>query len=395
MGINNVVRSRGFKNFMAKLYGWGASVVILGALFKINHYPGAEYMLIVGLGVESIIFFFSAFEPPHVEPDWSLVYPELAGLYHGSVVLAEEEEEELFTKSKPTDELNKMLSDAEINPQLIDNLGKGLRKLSDNASKLSDISDATVATNDYAKNVKAATESVGNLTQAYKKTSENLDQDMKISQEYTNSIKTASEGIGKFSQVYAQASDAMKKDAGMAEEFAQTLKAAKESAQKLTENYTKSSEILSKSAEALDFTALKEANYANQLQKMAQNLSALNASYELQLQSTKSSSDVNSKLVDALEKYYQNINSSLEKMNKYGENVSALNNAVDNQLKGTKDQVDATLKLKTTLEAYLAKLNESADKTLQYNSELDQLAKKVAALNNVYGNMLTAMNVKQ
>ena len=68
---------------MSKLYGWGAAVVILGALFKINHYQGADIMLIVGLGTESLIFFFSAFEPPHVEPDWSLVYPELAGMYHG------------------------------------------------------------------------------------------------------------------------------------------------------------------------------------------------------------------------------------------------------------------------------------------------------------------------
>ncbi len=75
MGLNNLVRSRGFRNFMAKLYGWGASVVILGALFKINHYPYADLMLIVGLGTESLIFFFSGFEPPHVDPDWSLVYP--------------------------------------------------------------------------------------------------------------------------------------------------------------------------------------------------------------------------------------------------------------------------------------------------------------------------------
>ena len=99
MGLSNIVRSRGFRNFMAKVYGWGASVVILGALFKINHYPGADIMLIVGLGTESLIFFFSAFEPPYVEPDWSLVYPELAGMYHIHG--------EGF--KKPTEELDSML----------------------------------------------------------------------------------------------------------------------------------------------------------------------------------------------------------------------------------------------------------------------------------------------
>ena len=58
MGLNNIVQSKGFRNFMAKLYGLGAAVVILGALFKINHYAGADIMLIIGLGTESLIFFF-------------------------------------------------------------------------------------------------------------------------------------------------------------------------------------------------------------------------------------------------------------------------------------------------------------------------------------------------
>ena len=76
--IDQLVRTKGYKNFMAKLYGWGASVVILGALFKILHLPGANIMLILGMGIESLIFFLSAFEPLHVEYNWALVYPELA-----------------------------------------------------------------------------------------------------------------------------------------------------------------------------------------------------------------------------------------------------------------------------------------------------------------------------
>ncbi|MDO7741275.1 MAG: gliding motility protein GldL, partial [Flavobacteriales bacterium] len=60
--------SKGWKNLMAKMYGIGASVVIIGALFKIQHWPGAGPMLVLGLGTEAIIFFFSAFEKPHEEP---------------------------------------------------------------------------------------------------------------------------------------------------------------------------------------------------------------------------------------------------------------------------------------------------------------------------------------
>lgn len=59
-------------------YGMGAAVVIIGALFKLQHWQGASIMLIVGLGVEAFIFALSAFDPVDDELDWTLVYPELA-----------------------------------------------------------------------------------------------------------------------------------------------------------------------------------------------------------------------------------------------------------------------------------------------------------------------------
>ena len=83
MNLTELVQSKRYKRFMAYVYGWGASVVLLGALFKINHYPYASEMLLVGLSVEALIFFLSAFEPLHEQYDWSLVYPELAAAYQG------------------------------------------------------------------------------------------------------------------------------------------------------------------------------------------------------------------------------------------------------------------------------------------------------------------------
>ena len=74
-----------FTTIMPKVYGIGAAVVIVGALFKIQHWDGASEMLIVGLGTEAVIFFLSAFEPKHPEADWSKVYPELAEDYEGTV----------------------------------------------------------------------------------------------------------------------------------------------------------------------------------------------------------------------------------------------------------------------------------------------------------------------
>src|SRR4249920_435179 len=70
-----------FTSIMPKVYGIGAAVVIVGALFKIQHWEGANEMLILGLGTEAIIFFLSAFEPKHAEADWSKVYPELSEDY--------------------------------------------------------------------------------------------------------------------------------------------------------------------------------------------------------------------------------------------------------------------------------------------------------------------------
>lgn len=81
MGLAEFTSGKKYKKFMAMLYGLGASVVIAGALFKIQHWEGAGIMLTVGLLTEAVIFFFSAFEPLHEEIDWTLVYPELAGMH--------------------------------------------------------------------------------------------------------------------------------------------------------------------------------------------------------------------------------------------------------------------------------------------------------------------------
>jgi hypothetical protein len=75
MGITELVQSSGWKSFTAKLYGFGASIVMVGALFKIMHWTGAGVALTAGLLTEAVIFFFSAFEPLHEELDWTLVYP--------------------------------------------------------------------------------------------------------------------------------------------------------------------------------------------------------------------------------------------------------------------------------------------------------------------------------
>lgn len=178
MGFIQTLQSKKGKKFMGYLYGWGAAIVIIGAMFKIQHWPGASAMLVSGLSIEAVIFFFSAFEPIHEEIDWSLVYPELRGMHdedgdeHGH-----DHESKAVKKSNGdpiSQKLDSMLEEAKIGPELIESLGNSFRNLSEHASKLNDISDATVVTGDYINSVKDATSNMGKLSEGYLKASSSL-----------------------------------------------------------------------------------------------------------------------------------------------------------------------------------------------------------------------------
>jgi gliding motility-associated protein GldL len=325
---------------MAKLYGLGASVVIIGALFKINHYMGADTMLIVGLGTESLIFFFSAFEPPHVEPDWSLVYPQLAGIYHET----DSGVPELQKGGSGTQELDRMLEKAKIGPELIESLGTGLRKLTDTTSKLSDVSNASVANDKFVSTMKTATDSVSVLNESYKKTAKSLEQNVTASEEHLSSLQSVSKSAATLSHSYVAAAESINHEISLNKEFSASLTNATVFTNKFVEKYRESAELLAKSSEALNASAQEESNYNKQLQKISNNLSALNALYELHLQ-------------------------------------------------GSNEQMASTGKVNETLNKLTAKLNESIEKTSEFKQEVEAFSKNIAALNKVYGNMLSAMNV--
>ena len=344
MGLASFVAGKGYKNFMSKVYGWGAAIVIMGALFKINHYTGADQMLIVGLSTEALIFFFSAFEPPHVEPDWSLVYPELAGMYHGGSGTPGAAPKKGFQHKSVTQELDDMLAKSKIGPELIESLGEGMRKMSDNVSKMTDVTSTSIATDDFVKNVKDASKSAGELSTSYKKTADVLNLDATTVGELSASVKSAATSAGTLASVYTEVSTSIKKEMAASEQFSNSMASATESANRLAEKYTKSAELLGKSAEALNFSALDSKSYNEQLLKISKNLTALNTVYEMQLQSSN-------------------------------------------------EQMEATNKLRTTVNTFLTSMNDSSGNMTKYKEEIDQLTKRVSALNQVYGNMLTAMNV--
>lgn len=176
--LYGTVKGKTIVNYAMSL---GASVVIIGALFKIQHYPGASLMLIIGLVTEALLFAIGAIEPQHLPVDWSKVYPELG---HGEEDHDDEDAEEatkqaLMDSSDDdelpiTQQLDNLLEEAKIGPELMESLGEGLRNLSTQAKSMSDISDASVATNEYVDSVKTASSKVGELSNTYEKAAASL-----------------------------------------------------------------------------------------------------------------------------------------------------------------------------------------------------------------------------
>ncbi len=152
--ITNLVQSEKWKKTMAYVYGWGASAVLAGALFKIQHWPGAGIMITIGMGTEILIFFMSAFEPLHEEVDWSLVYPQLAGM-DGEDVEMINNQGGYASSGSALEKFDALLEEGKLGPDLFKKLGDGLSNLNETTSQLSELSNATVATNEYTKNLEA------------------------------------------------------------------------------------------------------------------------------------------------------------------------------------------------------------------------------------------------
>jgi len=255
----------------------------------------AGTMLTVGLLTEGVIFFFSAFEPLHEEVDWTLVYPELAGIpedetpelashggkYHGgasgggggygggsgAVALAKFDE---------------MLEKAEISPDLFQKLGVGMKKLSETTANMNVMGDVTAASSKYMNTINSANDSLGKLSDSYQSTT-------KLINETSSSYRTM--------------------------------------------------------VDSLSVIEVGGKSYQQQLETLNKNLSALNSVYELQ----RKGADEHMKESDSLYKGIQGI---------------------------------------------MKDLSESAGDTKKYREQITKLSDNLSALNNVYGNMLAAMNVK-
>ena len=228
MSFKEFSESKKYKNFMSKVYGFGATIVLVGALFKLTHWPGANILLTVGLLTEAVIFFFSAFEPAHIEPDWSLVYPELWELYHGegSPAKAPKSSTRTTTTNPSTgDKLDEMFQNAGITAKSLEKLSEGFNKLGENAEKMAEISNAMAATNNYTKAMNKAAESVNAMESQLSSTANFNATSKKLNDTMVNYIEKVNASVQSTETLNHQMNDLSKRIAAMNNVYGNMLSA--------------------------------------------------------------------------------------------------------------------------------------------------------------------------
>lgn len=268
----------------------GAAVVILGALFKITHWPGAMAMLIIGMSVEAVLFVMFGLLPPHKEYHWEKFYPGLdvsphhEHEYEGEEHHADDHHQPVeHHASSPSLEgvemddderslsmqLDEALSEAAIGPDIIQSLGDNLNKLGDGLNVLGNMTDVSLAT-----------------------------------QQFSDKAMGAAKGLEEMGVAYSKATDA---------------------------------------ASNLSAFAAETGNHRDSMTALSGNLNALNEMYQVELENSSNG-------FKSLDQFYTSVNS------------------------------------------IMTNLEHSVEDTKKYREEVANLATNISTLNNVYGNMLTAMS---
>ena len=210
----------GFKKILAMAYGIGAAIVILGALFKIMHWPGANEMLIAGMGTEVLIFLISAFEPTYEEYQWERAYPELFdegdiaistgrrgggsgsegggtfGIGGGSGFSAE---------SSAVMALDNALAKSNIESGMLEKLGENLGKLSTNLESMNSVADVASATHSYSEAANNAATSLNSLKSTFEQSAEaakGLALATSGTQEYQVQIEQITKNLTQLNSIY-------------------------------------------------------------------------------------------------------------------------------------------------------------------------------------------------
>ena len=176
------------KKVMNFAYGMGAAVVIVGALFKIQHWPGASALLIIGLLTEAFIFGLSAFDAVDEELDWTLVYPELAGGMASNKSTKKEDTKE--AQGLLSQKLDEMLKEAKIDGELMASLGNSIKNFEAAAKTIAPSAESIASTKKYSEELTLAASQMETINGLYKIQLETSAKNAQINEEVVeNNIK--------------------------------------------------------------------------------------------------------------------------------------------------------------------------------------------------------------
>lgn len=302
MSIGDFLHSKRWKLMQNYIYSWGASVVLIGALFKLEHIQGASVFLGVGLSIEAIIFFISAFEPLMELPDWKAVYPQLR---------TGEEKPREIKKHDKADSLyptffggggGGSIDLGGLPDEQLKSLKSSLDKLSEAAKGIKDISNATEVTNGFVKNLNEASLSIGSVVEANNKVATAMDQ--------------SGEAITKS---YQEAAESTKSVMSSSSNYSKTLD---NQASNLEKSYGEMTSSLVNGFKGLEKSS---STYTDGVEKLNKNIAAVNAAYELHL---KGASQVEAMVNDyskGVGEMGKLLNNSVEETKKFNQNTKAIN----------------------------------------------------------------------
>lgn len=184
-----MAQSRNTKKMFNYAYGLGAAVVIIGALFKIQHWPGGGLMLTIGMGVEALVFAISAFDSVEDDLDWSLVYPELTS----GNKREQDRQQAREAQSMLSQKLDAMLKDAKLDASLMQSLGESLQKFKGAAENIAPAVNSIAATNKYSEQLSLAAAQMESLNSLYKLQLESASKQADINSQVTENAEKLKE----------------------------------------------------------------------------------------------------------------------------------------------------------------------------------------------------------
>jgi gliding motility-associated protein GldL len=342
MNIGDFLHSKRWKLMQNYIYSWGASVVLIGALFKLEHLPGASVFLGVGLSIEAIIFFVSAFEPMMEMPDWKVVYPQLRtgdenerdrkkyqkhDDLHGTPMAIRSGGQPVAGTSIP----GPTVTTTGISDNQLAALKESFEKLSQTANGLRDITNAVSATDNFVKNLNSASESVSQVASANQKVSSVMNESATdISSAFKNTAQQMKESSVKVAASFDKTvSDLGSVYSSTANEIKSSSLKASESMQKATEemavSYKSMTTSLGNGYKGLEKNADK---YVSNLDKLNKNLTAINSAYELHLKGAAKVDEMVTSYTKGVGEIGNLLNTSIEETKKFNQNTKDINNNI-------------------------------------------------------------------